>query len=102
MANLLYVSSTRVVWVKNLCDAVSEAEVNDATGTLDVVDSDGGAVVSDISFTAVGSGGDYYAVIPYAISITHGSRYTLKITMTSGTNQQYMETPAIGRLDAGA
>ncbi len=73
--------------------ATDDAYVNDASVTMTLKDSTGAAVTGATSLTmsyVSGSKGKYQGVIPYTVSLTAGSAYTLEITADSGTRHGFI------------
>lgn len=93
--HMLNISSTNVVTLTGLYDSVSAAYVNDATVTAVLKDSDGATVYSFSLSYVTSSNGNYRGSIPHATTATleDGAKYSLEVTIVSGSNQLFMVEP---------
>jgi hypothetical protein len=84
---LWHVGSDTLVTVEGLQDeADTSTYISGATVSGQMYDEDGDAIGSAITFAYVAaSDGNYRGTIPNGLALTVGERYTLKVTITSGS-----------------
>jgi hypothetical protein len=69
------------------------AYVNDATVTANLVNTQGANVTNgtNITFTGLGSNGQYEAVLPYTLDLTADAEYTLNILAVAGNKRALLK-----------
>lgn len=99
MHDSLFVNSANAIVVDDVTDVLNKAQVNDATVTALIKDSDGNTVASSsISLTfESGSGGRYKGQFPNAVSLTKGASYDVVATVTQGGRSIQITSTKVAR-----
>jgi hypothetical protein len=88
----IYLSTDNLLRLTALTDEILGTTV-DAAATVEVTlrDSDGVDVVGatwPLAFTAEGTGGNYYVILPDAVTITEDALYEAEIVVDDGPNRK--------------
>ena len=85
MNDILAIGCDNLVSWYDPVDALDESNIDDATGTMTLKDSDDVAVSGASGLTVTYQAGPprrYYATIPSTVSLTEGSTYYAEFTLT--------------------
>lgn len=90
---IAYVGNSNLIKLLDLSAVGEEGNIDDATVTLTVLDSDGEEVVGQawpVTMEPVGTGneGDYQAVIEHDVELVAGQSYTAVIEANAGANRR--------------
>lgn len=102
-AEILWDGSDMVVEIRGLENEITGANLNSATVTCTLTNADGDEVAGQSWPMALGyvtdSAGIYRGTLPYSLSISPDSRYTLKIDVNAGAGLRgHWEVPCVCRV----
>lgn len=98
---IIYVGNDNLIELDVLTNAISSAYINNATVTMQLVDSSNNVVAGTCSLTMAyiaSSNGKYRATLPDTLTLTVGQEYKAKVTANGGDGLLgYWELRLFGR-----